>query len=75
MTVTGASHNDFADEHLDGTPCHDFIERVGLAFWDTALLGSDPTAAGFVRTLAAEGITDEGDLLSGVGATGELKSK
>jgi len=75
VTVAGADHGDFYDDRLDGTPCHEFIERVGLAFWDTALRENDPSAAGFVRALAAEGIADDGGALTGVGATGQLESK
>jgi len=75
VTVAGATHTDFADDHLDGTPCHEFIERVGLAFWDTALRENDPSAAHFVRALAAEGLAEEGGALSGVGAAGQLFSK
>jgi predicted dienelactone hydrolase len=75
VTVTGANHSDFGDDGLEGAPWHDFIERVGLAFWDTALLGSDPSAAGFDRALAIDGIVDEEGLLSGAGAKGQLTSK
>jgi len=75
VTVTGANHSDFGDDGLEGAPWHDFIERVGLAFWDTALRGSDPSAAGFARTLAMNGIVDEGGFLSGAGAKGQLISK
>ena len=75
VTVTDVDHGDFYDDRLDGTPCHEFIERVGLAFWDTALRENDPSATGFGRALAAEDIVDNGGALAGVGATGELKSK
>jgi predicted dienelactone hydrolase len=75
VTVTGVGHGDFFDDRLDGTPYHEFIKRVGLAFWDTALRENDPSSAGFARALAAEGIADDGGALAGVGATGELKSK
>lgn len=75
VTVTGAGHGDFFDDRLDGTPCHEFVERVGLAFWDAALRGDGPIEACFTRGLAAEGIVDDGGALAGVGATGELKSK
>jgi len=75
VTVTGLDHYGFADHHLDGTPFHEFIERVGLAFWDTALRENDPSATHFVRALAAESISNAGGALSGVGATGLLLSK
>lgn len=75
VSVTGANHSDFGDDGLEGAPWHNFIARVGLAFWNTALLGSDPSAAGFARTLAANGIVDEEGLLSGAGAKGQLTSK
>jgi len=75
VTVTGVGHGDFFDDRLDGTPYHEFIERVGLAFWNTALRENDPSAAGFARALAAEGIADDGGALTGAGAAGELKSK
>ena len=75
VTVTGVGHGDFFDDRLDGTPCHEFIKRVGLAFWDTALREHDPSAAGFERALAVEGIADDGGSLAGVGAAGELRSK
>jgi predicted dienelactone hydrolase len=75
VTVTGVKHTDFFDDRLDGTPYHEFIERVGLAFWETALRENDPSAAGFARALAAEGIADDDGALAGVGGTGELLSK
>jgi predicted dienelactone hydrolase len=75
VTVTGVGHQDFFDDRLDGTPSHEFIKRVGLAFFDTALRENDPSMAGFARALAADGIADDGGALVGVGAAGELKSK
>jgi predicted dienelactone hydrolase len=75
VTVAGADHGDFYDDRLDGTPCHEFIERVGLTFWDTALRDNDTNATGFIRALATEGIVDNGGDLAGVGATGDLQSK
>ena len=75
VTVTGANHSDFGDDGLEGAPWHDFIERVGLAFWDTALLGSDPSSAGFDRTLAMNGIGDEVGLLSAPAPMGNLPRK
>lgn len=79
VTVSGAGHFDFADHHLDGTltpeKYHEFIKRIGLAFWDTALRENAPSGSGFARALGEEGIADEGGALSRAGMTGQLKSK
>jgi predicted dienelactone hydrolase len=76
VTVPGVTHNGFGDSRLDGTPSHEFIKRVGLAFWDTALRENDPSATNFQRALAEKGISDNGGgNLAGVGAMAELKSK
>ena len=75
VTVAGAGHQDFQDERLDGTPAHEFIERVGLAYWNSVLRENGPGGAAFVRALAAEGIADEGGALAGLGATGSLEAK
>jgi predicted dienelactone hydrolase len=79
VTVAGVTHMDFGDRRLDGTPSpekyHEFIKRVGLAFWDAALRDGDPSLAALALALGREGISDEGGALAGVGATGDLKSK
>jgi predicted dienelactone hydrolase len=75
VTVTGVGHQDFFDDRLDGTPYHEFIKRVGLAFLDTALRDNDPSATGLARALAAEGIADDGGTLTGAGASGQLELK
>jgi predicted dienelactone hydrolase len=75
VTVADATHSDFEDHRLDGTPCHDFIERVGLAFWNTALRDNQPNVAGMVRELGKEGIKTEGGALAGVGAKGTMAPK
>lgn len=79
VTVTGVTHMDFGDRRMDGSAppekYHEFIKRVGLAFWDTALRDDDPTAAGFMRCLGVEDVADDGGALTGAGAEGALKSK
>jgi dienelactone hydrolase len=75
VTVAGVGHQDFFDNRLDGTASHEFIERVGLAFWNCALRGNGPSLTAFSQALTAEGISDERGALTGVGARGELKMK
>ncbi len=75
VTVAGVGHQDFFDNRLDGTASHEFIERVGLAFWNCALRGNDPSPASFLRALAAEGISDDRGTLTGVGTRGEFTEK
>jgi predicted dienelactone hydrolase len=51
VTLNGAGHGDFFDDRLDATPSHEFIERVGLAFWESALRSNNPSAEVFNRAL------------------------
>jgi hypothetical protein len=75
VTIAGVGHQDFFDDRLDGTPSHEFIERVGLAYWEAALRGSDPSAPKFKTALAEGGIAGDQGALAGTGVAGTLTSR
>lgn len=75
LTIIGVTHDTFGDNRLDGTPLHEFIKRVSLAFWEIALRKNERNAMAFTLALTAEGIADDHGVVTGLGAKAGFKSK